>query len=49
MSTYDARFRIWRGDADGGALTDYTVEVHDGEVVQDLVHRRHATQGPHLA
>ncbi|MFF0556881.1 succinate dehydrogenase/fumarate reductase iron-sulfur subunit [Streptomyces sp. NPDC004266] len=49
MSTYQARFRIWRGDADGGELTDYTVEVHDGEVVLDIVHRLQATQAPDLA
>ncbi|MFB7233535.1 succinate dehydrogenase/fumarate reductase iron-sulfur subunit [Streptomyces sp. NPDC056269] len=49
MSSYDARFRVWRGDADGGELTDYTVEVHDGEVVLDVVHRLQATQTPDLA
>ncbi|MET9950981.1 succinate dehydrogenase/fumarate reductase iron-sulfur subunit [Streptomyces sp. NPDC006339] len=49
MTTYDARFRIWRGDADGGELTDYTVEVNDGEVVLDIVHRLQATQAPDLA
>ncbi|MFH8625151.1 succinate dehydrogenase/fumarate reductase iron-sulfur subunit [Streptomyces vietnamensis] len=49
MSTYQAHFRIWRGDADGGELTDYTVEVHDGEVVLDIVHRLQATQTPDLA
>ncbi|WP_030688458.1 succinate dehydrogenase/fumarate reductase iron-sulfur subunit [Streptomyces globisporus] len=49
MSTYEAHFRIWRGDAEGGELTDYTVEVHDGEVVLDIVHRLQATQTPDLA
>lgn len=49
MSTYQAHFRIWRGDTDGGELTDYTVEVHDGEVVLDIVHRLQATQTPDLA
>ncbi|WP_370414709.1 succinate dehydrogenase/fumarate reductase iron-sulfur subunit [Streptomyces fradiae] len=49
MSTYEARFRVWRGDAEGGELTDYTVEVHDGEVVLDIVHRLQATQAPDLA
>ncbi|MFF5281441.1 succinate dehydrogenase/fumarate reductase iron-sulfur subunit [Streptomyces sp. NPDC013171] len=49
MSTYQAHFRIWRGDPGGGELTDYTVEVHDGEVVLDIVHRLQATQAPDLA
>ncbi|QAY71506.1 succinate dehydrogenase/fumarate reductase iron-sulfur subunit [Xylanimonas protaetiae] len=47
--SYDARLRVWRGDADGGALQDYRVEVHDGEVVLDVVHRLQATQAPDLA
>ncbi|ACZ31233.1 succinate dehydrogenase and fumarate reductase iron-sulfur protein [Xylanimonas cellulosilytica DSM 15894] len=41
--------RVWRGDADGGALTDYEVEAHEGEVVLDVVHRLQATQTPDLA
>lgn len=49
MSTYDASFRIWRGDAEGGELRDFTVEVHDGEVVLDIVHRLQATQASDLA
>ncbi|MEU3405460.1 succinate dehydrogenase/fumarate reductase iron-sulfur subunit [Streptomyces sp. NPDC006670] len=49
MTTYDARFRVWRGDAEGGDLRDFTVEVHDGEVVLDIVHRLQATQAPDLA
>ena len=28
-------FRVWRGDADGGDLADFDVEVNDGEVVLD--------------
>ncbi|MCK0092851.1 succinate dehydrogenase/fumarate reductase iron-sulfur subunit [Rhodococcus sp. HNM0563] len=46
---YEAAFRIWRGDADGGDLQDYTVEVNDGEVVLDILHRLQATQTPDLA
>ncbi|MFD3872910.1 succinate dehydrogenase/fumarate reductase iron-sulfur subunit [Streptomyces sp. NPDC058623] len=49
MTTYDAAFRVWRGDAEGGELRDFTVEVHDGEVVLDIVHRLQATQTPDLA
>ncbi|MFF3020587.1 succinate dehydrogenase/fumarate reductase iron-sulfur subunit [Streptomyces sp. NPDC057939] len=49
MTTYDAAFRVWRGDAEGGELRDFTVEVNDGEVVLDIVHRLQATQTPDLA
>ncbi|MEE4543445.1 succinate dehydrogenase/fumarate reductase iron-sulfur subunit [Streptomyces sp. V4-01] len=49
MSTYTAHFRVWRGDTDGGDLRDYQVEVNDGEVVLDIVHRLQATQTPDLA
>jgi succinate dehydrogenase iron-sulfur subunit len=47
--SYDARMQVWRGDADGGAMTDYTVEVNEGEVVLDVIHRIQATQAPDLA
>ncbi len=47
--SYDASFRVWRGDADGGDLVDYTVEVNDGEVVLDIIHRLQATQAGDLA
>ena len=47
--SYDASFRVWRGDADGGDLVDYTVEVNEGEVVLDIIHRLQATQAPDLA
>ncbi|WP_369358542.1 succinate dehydrogenase/fumarate reductase iron-sulfur subunit [Streptomyces sp. cg2] len=46
---YEARFRVWRGDAEGGALEDFRVEVNEGEVVLDIVHRLQATQAPDLA
>ncbi|RJO76925.1 succinate dehydrogenase/fumarate reductase iron-sulfur subunit [Nocardia panacis] len=46
---YDAKFRVWRGDPDGGDLRDYTVEVNEGEVVLDIIHRLQATQAPDLA
>ncbi|WP_167479961.1 succinate dehydrogenase/fumarate reductase iron-sulfur subunit [Nocardia arthritidis] len=46
---YDAKFRVWRGDLDGGALQDYTVQVNEGEVVLDVIHRLQATQTPDLA
>ena len=47
--TYTAKFRVWRGDNDGGGLQDYSVEVNDGEVVLDIIHRLQATQCPDLA
>jgi succinate dehydrogenase / fumarate reductase, iron-sulfur subunit len=47
--TYKGRFRVWRGDDAGGALADYDVEVNEGEVVLDVVHRLQATQAPDLA
>jgi succinate dehydrogenase / fumarate reductase iron-sulfur subunit len=42
-------FRVWRGDDEGGQLEDYDVEVNDGEVVLDIIHRLQATQTPDLA
>ncbi len=46
---YNAHLRVWRGDDDGGALQDFTVEVNEGEVVLDIIHRLQATQAPDLA
>ena len=46
---YDAHFRVWRGDAEGGELVDYTVQVNEGEVVLDIIHRLQATQAGDLA
>ncbi|WP_156758285.1 succinate dehydrogenase/fumarate reductase iron-sulfur subunit [Actinokineospora pegani] len=46
---YQAEFRIWRGDDADGSLLDYTVEVNEGEVVLDIIHRLQATQTPDLA
>jgi succinate dehydrogenase / fumarate reductase, iron-sulfur subunit len=48
MST-QRRFRVWRGDAHGGDFVDFDVEVNDGEVVLDIIHRLQATQAPDLA
>jgi succinate dehydrogenase / fumarate reductase iron-sulfur subunit len=42
-------FRVWRGDDTGGGLADYHVEVYEGEVVLDVIHRLQATQAPDLA
>ncbi|MGH3098068.1 MAG: succinate dehydrogenase/fumarate reductase iron-sulfur subunit [Streptosporangiales bacterium] len=46
---YNAQFKVWRGNADGGEFRDYTVEVNEGEVVLDIVHRIQATQAGDLA
>jgi succinate dehydrogenase iron-sulfur subunit len=46
---YKAEFKVWRGDAESGDLQDFTVEVNEGEVVLDIIHRLQATQAPDLA
>jgi succinate dehydrogenase / fumarate reductase iron-sulfur subunit len=43
------RMRVWRGDDSGGGLADFDVEVNEGEVVLDIIHRLQATQTPDLA
>ena len=48
-NSYQANLRVWRGDDTGGGLDDFKVEVNDGEVVLDIVHRIQATQAPDLA
>jgi succinate dehydrogenase / fumarate reductase, iron-sulfur subunit len=47
--SYQAHFRVWRGDAEGGELKDFQVEVNEGEVVLDIIHRLQATQAGDLA
>ena len=47
--TYQAKLQVWRGEFGEGALRDYTVEVNEGEVVLDIIHRLQATQAPDLA
>ena len=41
--------RCGAGDAEGGGLEDFKVEVNEGEVVLDIIHRLQATQAPDLA
>ena len=41
--------RVWRGDDTSGELQDFTVEVNEGEVVLDIIHRLQQTQAPDLA
>jgi succinate dehydrogenase / fumarate reductase iron-sulfur subunit len=43
------RFKVWRGDSSGGQLEDFQVDVNEGEVVLDVIHRLQATQAPDLA
>ncbi len=42
-------FRIWRGNAEGGAFATYRVEVDEGMVVLDAIHRIQAQQAGDLA
>ncbi|HEX6372844.1 MAG TPA: succinate dehydrogenase/fumarate reductase iron-sulfur subunit [Longimicrobium sp.] len=44
-----ATFRVWRGDASGGKLEDYTTEVSEGMVVLDAIHQIQADQAGDLA
>ncbi|RIQ21287.1 succinate dehydrogenase/fumarate reductase iron-sulfur subunit [Jiangella rhizosphaerae] len=46
---YDLKMKVWRGDATGGDLVDYTVPVEEGEVVLDALRRIQATQSGDLA
>jgi succinate dehydrogenase / fumarate reductase iron-sulfur subunit len=46
---YQLKLRIWRGDKDGGEIRDYPVEVSEGEVVLDAIHRVQGTQAGDLA
>ncbi|GAA2719900.1 MULTISPECIES: succinate dehydrogenase/fumarate reductase iron-sulfur subunit [Streptomyces] len=47
--SYQAHFKVWRGDKDGGRLVDFEVAVNEGEVVLDIIHRLQATAAPDLA
>ena len=44
-----ANMRVFRGDAESGDWQDYSVEVEEGQVVLDVIHRIQATQAPDLA
>jgi len=44
-----ATFRIWRGDASGGAFRDYTTAISPGMVVLDAIHQIQAEQANDLA
>ena len=44
-----ATFKIWRGDANGGTLQEYTTEVTEGMVVLDAVHQIQAADANDMA
>ncbi len=46
---YNARVKVWRGDSTSGELEEFTVDVNEGEVVLDVIHRLQATQSGDLA
>src|ERR671925_382254 len=46
---YDLSMKIWRGTDEGGGLQDFKVQVEEGEVVLDAIHRLQATQAGDLA
>ena len=46
---YLASMRIWRGNSEAGQLEEHKVEVGEGEVVLDVIHRLQATDAPDLA
>jgi succinate dehydrogenase / fumarate reductase iron-sulfur subunit len=43
------RFRVWRGDAEGGEFVEYDEVVDEGTVVLDMIHKIQANQAPDLA
>ena len=47
--SYMAKFRLWRGPEGTGELKDYDVQVQEGEVVLDVIHRIQAEQATDLA
>lgn len=49
MSSSIRRFKVWRGDAEGGDWVEYDQEVSEGMVVLDVLHRIQAEQAPDMA
>src|SRR2546423_13258221 len=47
--TRTATFRVWRGTAAQGRLTDYPTKVSEGMVVLDAIHQIQAEQASDLA
>src|SRR5438132_4010239 len=48
-ATRTVTMRVWRGDASGGAFQEFTLEIEDGMVVLDVVHRVQADHANDLA
>jgi len=44
-----ATLRIWRGDSQGGAFKDYKIQIEEGLMVLDAVHKVQAEQANDLA
>lgn len=44
-----ASFRVWRGDAQGGAFAEYKTDISEGMVVLDAIHRIQAEQANDLS
>jgi succinate dehydrogenase / fumarate reductase iron-sulfur subunit len=44
-----ASFRVWRGDAQGGAFAEYKTDISEGMVVLDAIHRIQAEQAHDLS
>ena len=42
----NVQFRIWRGNKDGGEFVNYTVNVTEGMVLLDCVHRIKPSKRP---
>ena len=45
----EVTLRLFRGDKSGGKFIDYSVEVEEGNVVLDMIHKVQATQANDLA
>ncbi len=45
----NANFKVWRGDAKGGAFKDYSTDVSEGMVVLDAIHKIQADSANDLA
>src|SRR3970282_258512 len=45
----ERQFKIWRGDSRGGDFVDYRVEIDEGMVVLDVIHKIQATRANDLA
>lgn len=44
----EVKMRIFRGDSEGGGFVDYRVDIDEGNVVLDVVHKIQATQANDL-